>query len=332
MDISARAELERTATRSFTFTECEFRDDGPNGWVTFEGVASVVDTPYSVRDQFGEFTETIQAGAFDKTLSELKQRASKAKNDSGQYPDMALFINHDYRNLPLATVASGNLEVWASPHLNMRAFLNPARPSVQETRHAVADGQARQMSIGFTVPDKAKDLWSEDYTQRTITEAKVTEGSIVWRGASPTTTGNMRSYDSFMRSMKDVDMTKDQARRMIKSLERRFANVWNEEVQSWLELALKARFGANVYYIDVEDFKDDAVVFCMYGDKVDGLFQLAYTLNSDNTVTLSDADPTPVNEVSQYVAVRSIGDFSDRDRADRERLERKIAARPAPLV
>ena len=326
MDISARANAQHVV-RAFDFTECEFRDDGPNGWITFEGIASVVDTPYSVRDSFGEFTETIATGAFDKTLSELKKRASK-----GDAHDVALFVNHDYRSLPLATVSAGNLDISASPHLNMRAFLNPARPSVIDVRHAVADGQARQMSIGFTVPNKSRDLWNETYTERTITELKLTEGSIVWRGASPTTSGAIRMDADLMRLLKDVDISKDEARRVAKSLQRRFANTWNEEVESWLELALKQRFGATVYYLDVEDFKDDAVVFCMYGDNVEGLFQLGYTLNPDNTVTLDTADPTPVNEVSQYVSIRSASEYDARDRADRERLERKIAARPAPLV
>lgn len=198
MDLSERATAGSTAIRSFDFTECEFRDDGPNGWITFEGVASVVDTPYTVRDMFGEFTETIQAGAFDKTLSELSKRAAK-----GRQHDVALFINHDYRTLPLATVASGNLEVSATPDLHMRAFLNPARPSVQEARHAVADGQARQMSIGFSVPNKKADLWNETYTERTITELKLTEGSIVWQGASPTTTGMVRSIDELLAQFPD---------------------------------------------------------------------------------------------------------------------------------
>lgn len=326
MDISARATPGVTITRSFEFTECEFRDDGPNGWVTFEGVASVVDTPYTVRDSYGEFTETIKAGAFDKTLSELKQRAAK-----GRQHDVALFINHDYRGLPLATVSSGNLDISATPHLNMRAFLNPARPSVQEARHAVADGQARQMSIGFSVPNKSRDVWNEGYTERSIHELKLTEGSIVWQGASPTTTGNVRSFGEFMRAITDTDMTKDEMRRVVKTLERRFSDVWNEEVESWLELALKARFMAAdpMAYIDVEDFKDDSVIFCMYGSKMEGLYQLGYTLNADNTVTLDPADPTPVNEVSTYVAIRTANEFLERDRADMDRLLRN---RPAPAI
>ena len=53
--------------RHFDMADFEFRDEGSNGF-TFEGVASVVDAPYQVRDAFGEFTETISAGAFNKTL------------------------------------------------------------------------------------------------------------------------------------------------------------------------------------------------------------------------------------------------------------------------
>ena len=76
--------------RNFTFTECEFRADSGGDGLIFEGVASVVDTPYTVRDMFGEFTETIRAGAFNKTLKDGKA-------------DVALFVNHDTRALPLAT-------------------------------------------------------------------------------------------------------------------------------------------------------------------------------------------------------------------------------------
>ena len=81
--------------------------------------------------------------------------------------------------------------------------------------------------------------------------------------------------------------------------------------------------------IEVEDFNDQQVVFCLYGTETDGYWQLGYTLNADNTVTLDDADPVEVNEVVSYVPIRSNQQFEQRDRADREALERKIAARPA---
>jgi HK97 family phage prohead protease len=199
MDIASRATAGAHLIRSFDFTEAEFRADGADGFLTFEGVASVVDTPYTVRDMFGEFTETIRAGAFNKTLKDAKA-------------DVALFVNHDTRALPLATRMDGSLTLSAAPHLTVRASLNPARPSVQEVQHAVRDGQARQMSIGFSVP-KARDHWNEDFTEREIAEVNLGEASIVWRGASPTTTGSMRSFEEFMESILDMDLTADQIER-----------------------------------------------------------------------------------------------------------------------
>jgi HK97 family phage prohead protease len=188
MDIASRATAGAHIFRSYDFTEVEFRSEGrEDGFLTFEGIASVVNKPYKVRDQFGEFEETINDGAFDKSLSELPQRSRK----DGQ--DVALFSNHDYRSLPLATVSGGRYSLWTTPDLAVRAFLNPARPSVQEAQHAVADGDATQMSIGFSIPNKARDKWNDTWTVRNIEELKLHETSIVWQGASPTTSGTMRS-------------------------------------------------------------------------------------------------------------------------------------------
>jgi HK97 family phage prohead protease len=191
--------------RNYEIAEFEFRDDGDNGF-TFEGVASVVDTPYTVRDMMGEFTETIRAGAFNKTL-----RDSNA--------DVALFVNHDTRNAPLATRGAGSLHLTADPHLRVVADLDPARPDVQVIRSAVSRGEMRQMSIGFSVP-KARDSWSDDYTERTISEVNLAETSIVWRGASPTTTAAMRSLDYLMSMFPEgADVDPDELRRAITHLE-----------------------------------------------------------------------------------------------------------------
>jgi len=206
-DVADRT-LVRQVVRSYDFSSFEFRDDGPTGF-TFEGVASVVDTPYQVRDQWGTFTETIRAGSFAKTLKDSKA-------------DVGLFVNHDTRALPLATRSSGNLRLAADPHLRVAADLNPLRPSVMEARHAVADGQARQMSIGFQVPkDARKDVWNADYSERTIHEVILHETSIVWQGASPTTSGAMRSFDEFMDDLVNLDMTEDELRRAIATFESR---------------------------------------------------------------------------------------------------------------
>jgi uncharacterized protein len=193
--------------RSYDISEFEFRDEGSNGF-TFEGVASVVDTPYTVRDQMGEFTETIRAGAFNKTL-----RDSNA--------DVALFVNHDTRSAPLATRGAGSLKLTADPHLRVTADLDPARPDVQIIRSAVARGEMRQMSIGFSVP-KARDSWSNDYTERTISEVNLAETSIVYKGASPTTSGNMRTLEDLLEMFPEgAELDLDELRRTIAYLEAR---------------------------------------------------------------------------------------------------------------
>jgi Caudovirus prohead serine protease len=200
---------------------------------------------------------------------------------------------------------------------------------VQEIRSAMNRGDLDQMSIGFRVRDEE---WSSDYSQRSIKEIELFDVSVVTYPASPTTTASLRSFDAFIANIRDVDMTKDQMRRAVRSLQRRFADVWNEEVESWLELALKARFVTTpLAMVDVEDFNDNQVVFCLYGTETDGYWQLDYSLGDNNTVTLADTDPIEVNEVVSYVPIRSTNQFEQRDRAEREALERKIAARP-PLA
>jgi HK97 family phage prohead protease len=212
-DISERGQGRQV--RHFDIADFEFRDDGASGF-TFEGVASVVDAPYSVRDAYGEFTETITAGAFNKTL-----RDSKA--------DVALFVNHDHQGIPLATRGAKTLTLVADPHLRVTAELDPSRPDVQNIRSAVTRGEMRQMSIGFTVP-KARDKWNDDMTEREIKEVNLIETSIVWRGANPLTTGVMRSLDEFMASLTDIDMTEDEVRRAIAAFEARLPDDLPAEV------------------------------------------------------------------------------------------------------
>lgn len=207
-ETAARASSREHIIRSFDFTECEFRA-GSGDTLTFEGVASVVDKPYEVRDQFGTFTETIRAGAFNRTLKNPKA-------------DVALYINHDTRALPLATRLSGTLDLSANPDLHVVGTLNPNRPSVQEARFAVQDGQASQMSIGFSVPkDPRKDVWNESYTERTIHELNLGEASIVWRGANPHTSSAVRSLADLLDLFPEGDeYDPNEVRRAIAHLQR----------------------------------------------------------------------------------------------------------------
>jgi len=307
MDISARATQTREL-RAFTSSDLTFRDTAGGGF-TFDGIASVTNTPYQVRDQWGDYAETIAPGAFKKTLQE------KA--------DVRLLINHE--GTPLARTKSGTLQLSAAPDLRAVASLDPANPKVQEIRSAMSRGDLDQMSIGFRVH---KQEWNGDYSERVIREVELFDVSVVTYPASPTTTASLRSYDAFMRSIKDIDMTADEMRRAVKSLERRFNDVWNDGLEEALCNALCAALGCTEDQCEVEDFNDTTLVYCYMG----GLYQVPYTLDANNLPVLDLSNPIPVVEVTTYNPLRSANEYEARDRADRERLERLIAARPAPLV
>ena len=213
MDVASRANTHSTAVRSFDMTSIEFRDDGPTGF-TFEGVASVVSMPYSVRDAMGEFTETIAPGAFDKTLAEVEKRVSKPGAS-----DVALFVNHRSQDVPMASTKGGTLRLFADPNLRVSADLDPVRSDVIIARSAIQRQELGEMSIGFRVPMK-RDEWNADYTERTIHEVALDEVSIVRRGANPYTTASVRSLDELL-EMFDDDVDADEVRRVIAVLEAR---------------------------------------------------------------------------------------------------------------
>jgi HK97 family phage prohead protease len=192
--------------RAFAFDAIEFRDADEGAGFHFEGVASVVDEPYTVRDQWGEFTETIRAGAFDKTLAEVEARSKKTGED------VALYVNHRHLDVPMASTAGNTLRLTADPHLRVDADLDPVRSDVVIARSALQRGELREMSIGFSVP-KPRDEWSDDMTVRTIHEVKLNEVSIVRRGANPHTTASIRTIDDLLAEFTEMDP--DEARRAI---------------------------------------------------------------------------------------------------------------------
>jgi HK97 family phage prohead protease len=203
--------------RDFNLTDYEFRgEDSDTGW-TFEGVASVVDAAYTVRDQFGEFTETIVSGAFDRSIREATKRSAKA-SAPGLEPDVALFINHRHADVPLASTFAGTLRLGADPHIRVSADLDRDRSDVVIARSAVMRGELRQMSVGMFV---VRDKWNKDMTERMITEARLDEVSIVRRGANHLTSSAMRSFDELIESLTDIDMTEDEMRRAIAAFEAR---------------------------------------------------------------------------------------------------------------
>lgn len=184
--------------RSFTVDDLEMREES-DGAIRFEGVASVVGVPYTVRDIMGEFSETMNKGAFHRTL---RQKA-----------DVRMLKNHN-SDFVFARTKSGTLELSDDPHLRASApSLDPSNPQVQTLRSELARGDVDQMSIGFRVKD---DEWSSDYSERTIKEIELIEVSVVTFPASPTTSAGLRSLDDLMVMLQDFDnIDEGQIRRAI---------------------------------------------------------------------------------------------------------------------
>lgn len=186
--------------RSYTVADLECRS-GEDGSVSFEGIASSVDSAYTVRDTYGEFSETITRGAFNRTIK--------------QKDDVRLLVNHE--GVPLARTKSKTLSLTADPHLRALApSLDPSNPTVQEIRSALDRGDIDQMSIGFRVKDQS---WSEDYTERTIREVELLDVSIVTYPANPATSASLRSLDELVRAITADDLDPDELRRLISHAE-----------------------------------------------------------------------------------------------------------------
>lgn len=198
-EVADRAHVTREI-RDYTVSDIECRT-ATDGKISFDGIASVVDTEYSVRDSLGEYSETIATGAWNRTIK------GKA--------DVRLLVNH--AGVPLARTKSKTLGLSTDPHLRAQApDLDRANPTVQEIQSALDRHDVDQMSVGMRV---VTQKWNSDYTQRTITEAELFDVSIVTFPASTTTSATLRSVDELIQDLADVDLTEDELRRAIHALE-----------------------------------------------------------------------------------------------------------------
>lgn len=178
----------------------------PNFW-NYSGEASVVEHPYTVRDMFGEFTETIKTGAFDKTLSEN--------------PMVMLNYMHNPETTMVTTAraashADGGLTLTADPNLGVEARIPKSDADAQRVMPKVARGDASSMSFAFRVTRQA---WNEDYTERDILEVNLQRGDVAaivtGLGANPAAWGSTRSvvdFDGFLDAWRagDISVTHDQ--------------------------------------------------------------------------------------------------------------------------
>lgn len=214
MNIQERASLSREVRQ---VEATEFRADTEGDVVKFHGVASTVDTPYTVRDMFGEYQETMVGPVFRKTLKEK--------------PDVRLLLNHD--GAPLARTKSKTLTLTATPDLTVDAELDARSPLVQTVRSAMERGDLDQMSFAFRA---TRQEWNQDYTERWIREVELLDVSIVTYPANPTTSASLRSLDETIRELtadkENLDV--DEVRRVIAHLETLLEEPQPEPDMTWL--------------------------------------------------------------------------------------------------
>lgn len=164
---------EAIQTRAFPLGGIELRQQSPTT-AHFVGYASTTNEPYPVTDFLGEYRETIMPGAFAKTLRE-----------SANVP---LLFNHG--GMPVASTAGGTMRLSEDAKgLRVEADLDRRQSIANDLCIALERGDLTQMSFSFSA---VKQGWSDDYTERSVTELRLYDASIVTYPANPTTTAALR--------------------------------------------------------------------------------------------------------------------------------------------
>jgi hypothetical protein len=149
--------------------------------VTFDGHASVTETPYEMYDYWGPYTEVVSAGAFDATLNR-------------QDLDVPLVLGHDQmRRIARTTTGDLRLEMDESG-LHVVADLNRADQDVAYILPKLEAGHIDEMSFAFRI---TRGVWSPDYSEYRIDEVDIHRGdvAIVGFGANPFTDAGSRSAE-----------------------------------------------------------------------------------------------------------------------------------------
>lgn len=149
--------------------------EGDSPSAHFSGVASTTGVGYDVSDWLGSYRETINPGAFAKTLRETAY--------------VPLLLDHD--GLPMASTTGGNLILAESARgLDTDADLDRRQGFTNDVVIALERGDLSKMSFSFRA---VKQSWSKDYTDRQVSELQLFDVSVVKNPANPTTSAGLRS-------------------------------------------------------------------------------------------------------------------------------------------
>jgi HK97 family phage prohead protease len=171
----------RVAVETWDADDLDIRADGDG--MSFRGYAAVFN---SKSEDLGGFRETIQPGAFAKSLSESKRAVKMFWNHN---PDIALG----------STRASLNLSEDARGLVAENRF--PDTTAGRDMSVLVREKIVDSMSFGFQT---VRDEWSDDYTHRTLVEVRLFEVSPVtgWP-AYPKTTASVRELAEIIEAEPD---------------------------------------------------------------------------------------------------------------------------------
>lgn len=178
--------MAKRETRNFD-ADFEIREKGDG--MTFVGYAAKFN---SRSENLGGFVETIQPGAFRKSL--------RSRND------VKLLVNHDAGRV-LASSRAGTLRLKEDAvGLRVEADL-PNTTDGRDMAELLRRGDLSSMSFGFSV---IKDSWSSDGTERSLESVRLFETSIVAFPAYQATEASVRSYDQLaQRTNVDADELAD---------------------------------------------------------------------------------------------------------------------------
>jgi HK97 family phage prohead protease len=161
--------------------ELRSNDDGTR---TLVGYALTWDVPYSVAGgpPWG-WTETIVAGALDKSMEELRTKVQAYDEPV----DVRFLANHEglalgrTRGLPIDTMSLVTDKIGLRVEANIDEAGNPFAAALAS---AVGRGDVDQMSWAFMA---MRQEWNADYTERFVTEARIFDVSAVTYPANPAT-------------------------------------------------------------------------------------------------------------------------------------------------
>jgi HK97 family phage prohead protease len=173
-------------TRNFD-AQFELREDGDG--MTFVGYAAKFNSP---SEDLGGFVETIEPGAFRRSL--------RSRND------VKLLVNHDTGRV-LASSRSGTMRLYEDETgLRVEASL-PNTSDGRDMAELLKRGDLNKMSFGFAVQ---KDSWNNEMTERTLKSVRLFEVSIVAFPAYAATEALVRSLDkAAKRAAVDADQLAD---------------------------------------------------------------------------------------------------------------------------